>query len=142
MPSFLSRRTFIGLAVTFGGGALGVLFGVRHHARARNRSVLRLAASVANFEDARALGRAYLAGQPEEADLTVLAELVAADLNLVPYGLDDVELHERFRGRVTQDFEDANIIMLQGWILSRTELRLCGLATLVLEQGQATLEGS
>ena len=64
--------------------------------------LLRLAASVANFEDARALGRAYLAGQPEEADLTVLAELVAADLNLVPYGLDDVELHERFRGRVTR----------------------------------------
>lgn len=142
MPSFLSRRTFVHLGLVFGGGTLSLLIGVRQHARARNRAVLRLAAAVAHSEDAHALGRVYLAGQPEETDPTVLAELVAADLDLVPYGLDDVELHEVFLARVKQDFEEANTITLQGWILSRTELRLCGLATLVHDEGQAPPTGS
>ena len=128
MPSVFGRRVFVRLALALGGGAFALAIGFRQYTRAQNRAVLRLAGWLADSEDVRILGRTYLAAQPHEAEAIVLVELLGTDLGLTRYGPSEAELHELFRCRTRRDFEDGNTVTVQGWILSRTELRLCALA--------------
>jgi hypothetical protein len=69
------------------------------------------------------------------ADADTLTRLLARDLSLFPYGVSDDELRQRSRATITSDFTDANTLAVQGWILSRTELRLCALAALLRGRG-------
>lgn len=85
-------------------------------------------------ESARAVGREYLRIAPVEADTLKLTELICA-------GRQEryAELCHASMGKVRsmllqqqrEDFEKDRIVNVQGWILSRTEVRLCALATLV-----------
>ncbi len=128
-------RSFDRRALLKMGLAAGGIFGVGgswwHHASMENRLVLRLAGWVATSEDVATIGQAYLAGQPEEAHRDTLTRLLARDLSLFAYGVSDDELRQRSRARIASDFSDANTLAVQGWILSRTELRLCALAALL-----------
>lgn len=69
---------------------------------------------------ARRVGRAYLRRHPAEADVALLRAALAADLG------DP----ERLRARVRGDFEREAVVRVQGWVLSRTEARLCALEAL------------
>ena len=82
-------------------------------------------------QDAQALGRAYFTIQPEEADEDTLLRLLSADLDVSVLGMDDGELRRVSRERMRRDFEEGKTVSVRGWILSRTELRLCGLAALL-----------
>jgi len=126
----LDRRALLkmGLAAS---GVLGVGATWWHHASMENRLVLRLAGWVARSEDVTTIGQAYLERQPEEAHRDTLTRLLARDLSLFPYGVSDDELRQRSRAKIASDFADANTLTVQGWILSRTELRLCALAALL-----------
>jgi hypothetical protein len=64
-----------------------------------------------------ALGRAYLRRYPEEASQSRLAGLVPAD----PVA--------RTR-QVRADFATGQVVILDGWVLSRTECRYCALHAL------------
>lgn len=69
---------------------------------------------------ARALGRAYLAEHPEEAGR--LRALLAR--NATPLGAGEL------RARIRRDFEEVRLVRVRGWLLSRTEARLCALVAL------------
>jgi len=76
---------------------------------------------------ARAIGRRYLARYPAEADADLLKESLFSGLNDTgPAGLR-VRLAERRR----QEFAAGQTVILDGWILARSELRACALLTLL-----------
>jgi len=84
-------------------------------------------------ESAAAVGRAYLATRPEERDAPRLAGAVSRDLRdggCDPATGDRADLRRAVSGRVRQDFADGRTVTVDGWVLSRTEARLCALAAL------------
>ena len=64
---------------------------------------------------ARAIGAAYLRAYPQEAR-------VVRSLRIAANGREDVAT------RVRADFAGGDVVMVEGWMLSRTEARLCALA--------------
>ena len=129
----VGRRRFLRTVLAAAGGAVGSGVLWWQYRTATERHVLRLGAWVSTSQDARDLGRAYFAIQPEEASVETLIRLLSTDLDVSLFGLDDGELRQASRARARRDFEDGNTLMVQGWVLSRTELRLCGLAALLPE---------
>ena len=79
------------------------------------------------------MGRAYFTIQPEEANEDTLIQLLSADLDVSVLGMDDGALKRVSRERMRRDFEEGNTVLVRDWVLSRTELRLCGLAALLTE---------
>jgi len=90
-------------------------------------SIKRLVGLLHDQESARAIGRAYLLQEPSEADATCLVAL------LDPGGVaarGKAELRRTIAARHREDFGCGRTVILDGWILSRTEVRLCALATI------------
>lgn len=133
MSSLLGRRSFLWTLVATAATASGAGFLWWQFTNARERHVLRLGAWVSTSQDVRDLGRAYFAIQPEEASKNTLIQLLAADLDLSPLEINDRELRLVSRARMRRDFEQGNTVLVRGWVFSRTELRLCGLAALLTE---------
>jgi hypothetical protein len=74
---------------------------------------------------ARAIGRAYLRQAPEEADAARLLALIhPGDCA----ALSASELRRAVAARQRADFAAGRTVLLDGWVLSRTEARLCALA--------------
>lgn len=84
------------------------------------------------FENASQIGRRYLELTPGERDARVLASAVSKSIEGSPPAL--LVDRDRFRSKAThavrRDFESGNVIMIDGWVLSRTEAQICGLVTL------------
>jgi hypothetical protein len=78
------------------------------------------------------LGRAYRAAYPAEAVAATLSRLLCLDLGLadapdsrsVP---DRQELLAALDARVRAQFSAGQTVVVQGWVLARTEARLCAL---------------
>jgi hypothetical protein len=92
---------------------------------------VRLADLLEHRESAIAVGREYMAvSKTERTTEALLAELTAA----LPGGADaakhasQAELRGMLAARIRRDFEDDVTVSLRGWIVSRTEGRLCALA--------------
>jgi hypothetical protein len=90
----------------------------------------RLRALLSDPAAARRLGRLYLRQVPAEDHPVILARLTVAylsaqdaDINAV----DPVSLRRRLDARVRGDFASGTTVQLDGWVLSRTEARLCAL---------------
>ncbi|HEX2106088.1 MAG TPA: hypothetical protein VHF51_20740, partial [Solirubrobacteraceae bacterium] len=97
-----------------------------------SRTEARLCALAAR-DSARRLGRQAAAALPG----TVAApDLAAAVLDSLPGGprraaaLGDDEMRRLVADRVRADFEEEETVNVCGWVLSRTEARLCALAAL------------
>jgi choline dehydrogenase-like flavoprotein len=86
----------------------------------------RLRAAIANPASAAALGRAYLARFPGEADRDRIAAAILASL-AAPPARDASALRAPVRARIRGDFRAGATVTLDGWILSRTEARLAAL---------------
>jgi hypothetical protein len=79
---------------------------------------------------ARAIGQRYLRDFPEENDAGALVGRILEGVPDLPREVDASEaadLRARFRRRFAADFESGDTVQLDGWILSRTEARLCAL---------------
>jgi hypothetical protein len=93
----------------------------------------RLAGLLRYEHAARPLGREYLRVMPREASQKVLTARVVERL---PGGLrtldeaGDGRLRELLLQATVKDFGDLETVELQGWVLARTEARLCALAAL------------
>ena len=133
MPSLIGRRRFLRTALAVAGTVLGSGVLWWRYTSARERYVLRMGAWVSTSQDAQDLGRAYFAIQPEEASEDTLIRLLSADLDGSVFGMNDGELRLVSRARMRRDFEEGNTVLVRGWVFSRTELRLCGLAALLAE---------
>ena len=128
----LSRRTLLlGIGGVAGGGAA-----LRMLTRsAQTRRVAGWVHPLSGVASATNLGVEYLARCPDEGDRsTLLAHLqgLVPVSSLLGSERGDAPLRERIR----QDFADGDLVRLGGWRLSRTEVRLCGLAA--LDYGEAT----
>ncbi len=73
------------------------------------------------------LGRSYLSLHPEEANVERLWPALVG--SRVPSEANELELHLAELRR--RDFEDGEILIVDGWVLARTEARACALMVLV-----------
>jgi len=92
----------------------------------------RLEEALPNAASARALGNAYLAGHPEEANAAALARQVAA--LLAPYARQTAsgqELSDALARLRIYDFRRGDVVDLDGWVLSRSEVTVCALIAAV-----------
>jgi len=81
-------------------------------------------------EAARRLGRLYVRQVPTEDDPRILARLTVASSEaqqVAAIALDRTSLHHRLDAQVRGDFVSGATVQLDGWVLSRTEARLCAL---------------
>lgn len=90
----------------------------------------RLTGLLSDLDSARAVGREYVLVTPEEATSHGLVNAIAAG---VPGGREvlrtasDRDLQTLILARIRQDLDD-DVVILDGWIVSRTEGRLGALA--------------
>jgi hypothetical protein len=92
----------------------------------------RLRALVPAPESAREIGRIYLAGRTGEVGAGTLTDLILSSMSLdegTIVALDKQALSARLTSRVRADFAKGLTVEIGGWILSRTETRLCALWT-------------
>jgi hypothetical protein len=94
----------------------------------------RLAATLRCLVDdprrARALGERYRAQFPEEAPAGVLTSLIGASLGLSGCSAAPVPrdaLRALMDARVRAEFGAGDVVRVGGWVLARTEARLCAL---------------
>ena len=94
----------------------------------------RLAGLFAHVESAQAVGRAYLDSVAGEADAANgLVELVVRSLPGRYHTLreaSDDELRGLLALRISRDFKELRMVEVSGWVLARTEARLCALSVL------------
>jgi len=82
------------------------------------------------LEPARRIGQAYLDDHPDEADEPTLVRLLDAEPGWAGVWDGSPErLADLARRTVRLDYENGRTVPVGGWILSRTELRLCALTT-------------
>lgn len=83
---------------------------------------------------ARAVGRAYLAAHPAEADRERLVRTLVAEpataRALLATRPDPAALGEALAQAIRGDFLARRMVKVDGWLLARTEARLCALACL------------
>ncbi|MCB6180121.1 hypothetical protein LHP98_18540 [Rhodobacter sp. Har01] len=85
-------------------------------------------------QDAIAAGRAYLAQFPAEADRPHLLANVFGPLPPQWSGADAADpsagIAAWLARRIAEDLDRADVVFVRGWMLSRTEARLCAIASL------------
>jgi hypothetical protein len=82
------------------------------------------------------VGRAYLDQTPNEANVARLRQLLNLAAEVSALTLPAPE-KERLAVRQSEDFRTGLTVLVQGWVLSRTEARLYALAALQAEAGAA-----
>ena len=126
------RRPLLAALAAAGVAMLGERAAARPAMEAESALAARLAALPRHGASAAAIGRAYLRLAPEEAVKPLLAALVAADA-APPARLlaaRDGELRRILAAAQREDFRAGRTVSVRGWLLSRTEVRLCALAAL------------
>jgi hypothetical protein len=101
------------------------------HAGEAPSSALRLYALTLPPVSARAIGRAYLARFPQEGEPIALTRLILEGMafsDSEKLTLGERELRGRVAAQLRADFAEGRITEIDGWLMSRTEGRLCALA--------------
>jgi hypothetical protein len=128
------RRSFLALAGAAGAVVVGVARPWRSLVEVRPPTLESALLSVlSDRAAAAAVGAAYLAVTPAEADRLLLLNRLAAALNVVASLPDAAALRARVAARVGQDFAAGATCSVDGWVLSRTEARLDALAAVSLD---------
>ncbi len=68
------------------------------------------------------IGAGYVSQTPDENSEDILAKTLIEDRSGSPE-----ELVNSLNEKITNDFHKGDLVMIDGWILSRTEARQCGL---------------
>ena len=127
----MNRKTFLVLS---GMGLLAVsgtlYFGIRGY---KNRkTVLSRPESLALFcnEDSLvSMGKQYLELYPQEQDVSLLISLIDCG----QYSQEHT-LRRQLQDNIRRDFEFNQTLILDGWVVSRTEARQCALFTLMQKE--------
>lgn len=72
---------------------------------------------LANHKGVQSLGKKYLKTYPQESTSHVLRSFIP-------------RTRSGIRKQIIRDFESGNLVSLDGWLLARTECRVCALAVL------------
>jgi hypothetical protein len=90
------------------------------------RSCALLASFFGDADAAAVVGRRYLALHPSEADLDRLGREILSPTPARAYQAHTRQVLARHR----DDFASEHLAIVDGWVLSRTEARLCAIAAL------------
>jgi hypothetical protein len=97
-----------------------------------------VAAKLANFyidkESAKIVGLEYLRSVPSEAKVGLLTDLICSfegEQRAAFNQANKEKLRQMLLLRQRQDFEHGRVANVRGWILSKTECRLCALVALI-----------
>jgi hypothetical protein len=121
------RRRILGLLAATGGAAL-----VSLPARSRVPLAAALVGVLSHREGARAIGAAYLQQVPWESNARQLMSLIVEhDPSSLGEQASLDEARAFLQRSVREDFEQSRTVELNGWVVSRTEARLCALSCLV-----------
>lgn len=132
----LTRRRFIALAVAFTAPLLpGAAPGVAGLVDPRRAVSARLTAPFRHRDSAARIGRAYLRAEPGDGNVdhlldTIVAAIATETDGRDPLAADDAVLAELLARRIVTDFASRDLAVVEGWVLSRTEARLCALVAL------------
>ncbi len=120
-----TRRQFLASVIALGAGGGLVLVLQPVGCGRGSATTIDLSDVFGDTTTAAELGRAYLARYPAETDRQALEAHV-----LGPTGGEPPDPRTRLRERIRQDFTHGRLFRHRGWLLSRTEARLCALASL------------
>lgn len=82
----------------------------------------------ANVSSFAAVGRTYLREQPQEADPAFLRRLLFNDSPPRTLGA----LQALIASASAKDFRNRDVVLIEGWIFSRSEARICALTNLTM----------
>jgi hypothetical protein len=128
----LFTRRFILAAAALGASFSSRLASASSATRHCGVAGMRLRALLPVPASARQVGRMYLERHPEEDDNATLTRLIVSSMSEQPAHVAVLEQHTlaaMVNSRVRADFEKGITVEVGGWILSRTEARLCALWT-------------
>ncbi len=80
-----------------------------------------------DLDGAHTVGKAYLDTYPEEGDRRFLMDKLFGSIKLCGPG----DFRCRLAKRRTQDFREGEVVLIQGWILAKTEARIAALTVLI-----------
>jgi hypothetical protein len=124
------RRRFLWSLAGVAGCALGG--GIFWWRQATRAGILeRLTAPLSGSAAAQRLGTLYLERYPDESVPERLASLVLEDVDASALSAGPEDVAAAFRTRTARDFDEGRVVEVDGWILSRTELRVCALAVVL-----------
>jgi len=79
-------------------------------------------AQIWNEETIKIIGSEYLLQTPNENNRQILKHLILENKSII-----DSNLEKSLKDQIKKDFETKNIAIIDGWILSITEVRQCAL---------------
>ncbi len=127
----LGRRTFL-LFATAAAAAFGWRPPVWPQAAPEAASGAGLGFAFSHPDSAIAIGRRYLSRYPDHAGARALAD------ELGRAGAGDLA-RSALRARVREDFERGDTVLLEGWVLARSECRACAAVALAADAAAANL---
>ena len=135
MKTSITRR-FILRMIAAGAGTIGLMgfrpaLSVTQDSAAKAR---KLTSIINDYDSARDLGIEYLRIIPDEANINTLVNLLSSTHHLIPLDIEmtkPIDLRNAISRQLQFDFKSNEVINLHGWILSRTEVRLCALSALM-----------
>ncbi len=91
-----------------------------------------IAGLLRHIKAARAVGVAYLAIAPQERSAAMLSQLLFGGMSTNGPNSDvhTQQLRQAIEARRQRDFANGETVILDGWLMARTEARLCALAAL------------
>ncbi len=128
------RRTFVELTSMAFAGSVVSFVGCTSSPTHLERilSLPSALAAIHNPETIAALGESYRISVPDEDNLEQLRNMLLLDVkdNVIAEDTDDATLKQLLEERVKSDFDQGETVILDGWILSKTEARQCALFSL------------
>lgn len=126
----MNRKKFLYISSI---GTIGLIAGVGGYVSGfgDNRNDLMKAetlSKILNEDIIKEIGLEYLHRYPNENSVDILQQLLLTDNNL--NDLSNVFIYDLMKEKIKLDFEQQNIVILNGWLISVTEARQCALYNL------------
>ena len=83
--------------------------------------------NIMSDDDVAELGNSYLLTFPEEANADILKALIVQNKNIPSKKIID----QKVKFEINDDFVKGDTVILNGWVLSKTEARQCALYSLI-----------
>jgi len=132
--SFVSRRAILGTLTTF------TLIGLTRTGFPCPRPIPKTAEPLRSLlqllepsrNSAKAIGRVYLVQTPDENDWQTLVGRLLAETSISECRVyDSKSLSAELKRICSNDFAEDRTVLLDGWMVSRTEARLCAVFSLI-----------
>lgn len=123
MPPLTRRHFLLGGTAAAALGASGIGLNLSRLAAGRQAAFEALSSTVTRPQDLRELGRLYLEGNATETRIPHLDTLIFPDLGPFAWQVSTDRAREAFSTRVAADFEQHDVVELDGWRYARSEAR-------------------